>query len=433
MARKKNDEIKVHVASYGQGRNLCLRYRDPRTGKAVVKSAGTTNRKAAQKEAGKWEEELRTGKYKPASKVTWTEFRARYETEYVAVEMKLSSAARVSAVFDAVERILNPGLLSSVDADAVSKLKAALREERTTLQDGDTTTVTVTRRTEETIRGHLRVIKAALKWAHKRRILVDAPEIEITAPAGSKGRPITLEEFERLLSKIDSERPIEERAQWERLLWGLWWSGLRLEEALTLTWDNPHAPYVDLDGEDSTITIPGDCQKGGKDTVGPIVPEFYEFLSQTPQSDRRGRVFPLPFTRGDTVSKVICAIGKASGVKVGPSKCASAHDLRRSFGFRWAVRVMPVLLQQLMRHASIETTLKYYVGNDAREMGKAVWRAFRATARADGPQGRISTKEATNQATVGNSPDPAIDKNAEKTGVAYGARTRDLEIHNLTL
>jgi hypothetical protein len=67
--------------------------------------------------------------------------------------------------------------------------------------------------------------------------------------------------------------------------------------------------------------------------------------------------------------------------RVSPTKHASAHDLRRSFGFRWAVRVMPIVLQKLMRHASIDTTLKYYVGNDAREMGKAVWQAFRATAR----------------------------------------------------
>src|SRR5262245_50142369 len=78
---------------------------------------------------------------------------------------------------------------------------------------------------------------------------------------------------------------------------------------------------------------------------------------------------------------VVMEIGKAAGVKVSPTKCASAHDLRRSFGFRCAMRVMPVLLQKWMRHANIETTLKFYVGNDAREMGRAVWRAFRATAK----------------------------------------------------
>ena len=43
-----------------------------------------------------------------------------------------------------------------------------------------------------------------------------------------------------------------------------------------------------------------------------------------------------------------------SGVEV--VKYASAHDLRRSFGFRWADRVDTFKLQELMRHSNIETT-----------------------------------------------------------------------------
>lgn len=46
-------------------------------------------------------------------------------------------------------------------------------------------------------------------------------------------------------------------------------------------------------------------------------------------------------------------------------KYASAHDLCRAFGQQWSARVMPAVLQQLMRHVSIETTMKYYVGRDA--------------------------------------------------------------------
>ncbi len=47
-------------------------------------------------------------------------------------------------------------------------------------------------------------------------------------------------------------------------------------------------------------------------------------------------------------------------------KFASAHDLRRAFGERWAARVMPAVLKELMRQESIETTLRYYVGTDAK-------------------------------------------------------------------
>src|SRR5262245_6112582 len=238
MARKKLTEIKVHVTSYGAGRNLVMRYRHPKTGEVATQTTGTRNRKEALKLDGLWEEELRNGKFKPASKTTWEEFRIRYENECIAEEMKESTAANVSAKFDALERIINPGLLMEIDDAAIVKLRKELREERITRQVGDKTVEHVIKRTEETIRGHLRVIKAALLWAKKKGIFHEPPEIEIDGATGSKGRPITLEEFERLLSKIGTERPAEEKPAWERFLWGMWWSGLRLEEAMSLTWDD---------------------------------------------------------------------------------------------------------------------------------------------------------------------------------------------------
>jgi integrase len=76
-------------------------------------------------------------------------------------------------------------------------------------------------------------------------------------------------------------------------------------------------------------------------------------------------------------------IGKAAGVKVatdprtGKVKYASAHDLRRSFGERWSSRVMPQVLMVLMRHQSIETTLRYYVGRNANTTADAVWEGYK--------------------------------------------------------
>ncbi len=58
------------------------------------------------------------------------------------------------------------------------------------------------------------------------------------------------------------------------------------------------------------------------------------------------------------------------------NKFASAHDLRRSYGERWATRVMPQVLMELMRHESIETTLKFYVGRDAQRTARLVREAY---------------------------------------------------------
>ncbi len=67
--------------------------------------------------------------------------------------------------------------------------------------------------------------------------------------------------------------------------------------------------------------------------------------------------------------------------KTGRVKYASAHDLRRSFGQRWAARVMPTVLMELMRHESIETTLKYYVEQNAQETAKTLWEAHKKVTR----------------------------------------------------
>lgn len=48
-------------------------------------------------------------------------------------------------------------------------------------------------------------------------------------------------------------------------------------------------------------------------------------------------------------------------------------DLRRSFGYRYSRRVMPAVLRELMRHAKVETTIQYYVGNDAKRTAADLW------------------------------------------------------------
>ena len=105
-------------------------------------------------------------------------------------------------------------------------------------------------------------------------------------------------------------------------------------------------------------------------------------LETIPDDERVGNVFRLMFrrnrdtdTRRDIVTKQISAIGKAAGVRVSPSKHASAHDLRRSFGMRWADKVKPHILMQLMRHDDIKTTLEFYIQSDADDVAKAVWEA----------------------------------------------------------
>jgi integrase len=79
------------------------------------------------------------------------------------------------------------------------------------------------------------------------------------------------------------------------------------------------------------------------------------------------------------VSATIAEIGKKAGVKVTHKSTATAHDLRRSFGHRWADRVRPHVLQQIMRHSAISTTMSFYVQAEADETAVAVWAAQKST------------------------------------------------------
>ena len=375
LKKTMKNEIKVHVIDYGR-RNLYMRYVDPVTGMQSTRSTGVHKRKEAERIAHKWEADLQEGRYKAPSKVGWHEFRIRYEDE-VLPGLAEKTAGKVSAMFNAIERILNPQKLAAVTADRISYLQSQLREAG---------------RSESTIKGHMAHLQASLNWAHGIGLLNEVPRIDMPKRAKRskkmKGRPATTEEFERMLDKTPSVVGEKAAESWRHYLRGLWWSGLRLEESLELYWDRDDKLCVDLTGKYPMLHIPAELEKGHQDRLHPIAPEFAEFLLATPEADRIGRVFDpkakrvkgpslLPHRVGELVSD----IGKAANVKVntdprtGKVKFASAHDLRRSFGERWASRLMPQVLMELMRHESIETTLKYYVGRNAETTAAALYAA----------------------------------------------------------
>ena len=244
-----------------------------------------------------------------------------------------------------------------------------------------------------TVECYCRHLKAALSWAKEQGLIQTVPKFPRLKRAKSakvmKGRPITGEEFERMLAAVDTVAE-SQRASIRFLLRGLWLSGLRLGEALSLTWDQwADGIRIDMSGEFTILHIPSDGEKGGKDRTYPITPDFEELLLSVQEDERQGFVFRPMLYRGecrriDTMSKAIVKLGEAAGVKVDEKSklnrstrerttqpvYASAHDLRRAFGFRWARRVMPMVLKELMRHESVTTTEKFYVGVNAQETAK---------------------------------------------------------------
>jgi integrase len=395
------NEVRVTVVDYGR-KNLMLRYVDPITGKQKHKSAGTARKSEAVKAAGKWEAELREGRYAAPCRTAWPDFRDRYESEVLPRLAPRTSEPR-EAVMNHVERILSPRRVGDLTADRLSYFESELRRAR---KDGDDV---IPGLKDSTIAGHLAHLRSILSWAVEIGALRAVPKIQKpTRNVGGKamrGRPITAEEFDRMLAKVEaallslnvptkpSKREISEERRakrherrlklvaaradaWRHYLNGLWLSGLRLEESLKLSWDADAEIMVDLSSRYPRLRIYAEAEKGHRDRLLPMTPDFAEWLLTTPQEQRHGPVFTLGLAP-KTVSRIVSAIGEKAGVVVNKAegKFASAHDLRRAFGTRWASKVKPATLQLLMRHASIQTTLDYYVSMDADDVAGELWAA----------------------------------------------------------
>ena len=383
-----NDEIKVHVVRVNNRPYWYMRYTDPETGRRVAKSSEETDKAKAMKAAGKWEDDLQAGRYQRVSNPTWAEFRTKFEDDVLDGKSQ-HTFNTATCVLNRVQAIANPERLRHLTADRIGYFVKELRSEK---------------KSEQTIRSYLKNLFWALRWARDKGMLAKLPKVEMPGQDDGeddamKGRPITGEEFDRMIEAIPKafnpkgDKQVDRLADevgsaWKFYLEGLWWSGLRLEESLNLYWDREDRIHVDLTGKRPMLIIPKGMQKNKKATVHPMAPEFARLLESVPQSERTGPVFKLPglkhgrdCRKPEWVGTVVRRIGKAANVVVersanGRIKTVSAHDLRRSFGDRWSMRVMPRVLKELMRHSRIETTMRYYVGRNAEQTADELWSAL---------------------------------------------------------
>ena len=253
------NEVKVTVVDKGRSRkSLYLRYRCPVSGEEKARSAGTRVRRDAERLAAKWESELREGKYKPASKMTWKEFRQKYEDE-VLPGLAAGTEGNKTTTMNHVERLINPKQLSEMTTSRLSAFVGKLRAEGMI---------------ETTLKGMLAHLKPILQWGHKQGYLRIMPEMPSTKRAKGitkimRGRPITGEELDRMIEKVPTIRKFEPE-KWKRLLCGLNLSGLRLGEALALSWENGSSISVDTSGKYPALRMTAEGQKSHKDELLPL-------------------------------------------------------------------------------------------------------------------------------------------------------------------
>lgn len=346
---KKGENMRVTVRQRQDREHLQLAYTDPLTGRVKTKSSGTANWKEAERAAARWETELAAYR---GTDCEWQAFRDRFEDEYLPDVRRTTARAYISALSSFEKHVGQVRSVKSIDANVCSQFASKLRESGIAIP---------------TVAKILRHFRAALRWAESVGILDKAPRVAMPKLGNhrkAKGRPLTDAEFAKILAVVP-EGPYQNA--WRQFVRGLWLSGLRVSEAVALSWDDGPV-RVDLAGKYPTIQFDASGQKAGRSERVPLTPDFAAMLEAIPKRNRSGRVFELPLTNAHNVSREVAAFGVLAKVKVSDKKYATAHDLRRSFGTRWALEVHPLTLRAIMRHADLKTTLDYYVDLDAEKI-----------------------------------------------------------------
>jgi integrase len=355
--------ITVWVQSFKDRANLVLQWIDPDTGARKSKSAETGDPEQAEAKRADLEYELNHGLHKEASRMTWERFRELFEAEYLS-NLRPRTRLRYDDVFDLFEELARPTSLKAITERTVSAFAAALRQKPTHGRVG---------MMPSTIRVTLQFLRTALAWAVGQKLLPACPKFPGVKVPRKKPQPIPLESFERLLDKAPD-------ANMRTYLLTGWLAGLRLAEAATLEWEpTEEAPYLDL--ARSRIILPAGFVKAVEDQWVPLDPTLRQALEALPRHGRK--VFRFvgkdghPLTRNGVSERVI-RLAKKAGVKL------TMHTLRKGFGCRYAGKVPAQVLQRLMRHADVKTTMAYYANVD-QAVEEAVLGPQRNTSRNTGP------------------------------------------------
>lgn len=343
--------IRVRVQSDNSRRGLVLSWTEPLTGRRRRRFLETTSRREAERAAAKLEAQLIAEG--SVDSIGWESFRLRFSDEHLATK-SVATAKSFGCALTRFERdIGSPRSLRDITSSVLSRWASIMREQGLSTAS---------------VASNLRSLRSALSWAAKMGMIQSVPAVMMPESSKSRGRPLSIWEFARFLRAAAAEPAPGLAPRMVELLKGLWLSGLRISEAVALRCDRgPVRLRLDL----TPPVIEFSQQKNRKIESVPITPDFYR-LCKGICGPTTGVVFPLGMA-ASTIAKRISIYGREAGILVGPSKYASAHDLRRTFGQRWSLRVHPIVLKTIMRHASIETTLRYYVQADMDQIAASVW------------------------------------------------------------
>jgi integrase len=282
----------------------------------------------------------------------FSNFADEFQDSYAKANNKPSELASKKMILD---RHLKPAFghlrLDEVTTEAIEKYKAA----KLAGSEATADTKAVPPLKPKSINNHLTCLATVLAIAVEWGRLSRPPKIRKLKPADTPAPFLT---FEQAAALLRYGAPIAGQPWGVMILTGLR-AGLRISEMLALRW-------VDLDFSAKTINVRQNVwkgivgtPKGGKADAVPMCDELHAALRELQQ---RGELGPLvfcppngePWTRDDTTRPIRRAC-RAAGLKA-----VGWHVLRHTFASHLVMRGVHLkAVQQLMRHASIVSTMRY--------------------------------------------------------------------------
>jgi integrase len=297
-----------------------LKFYCPIQGKRIRKNCGTRDRRQARRVQRECRERLANGKYgesggaitaaqtkemsKPihshnvfGSSKSWQEAYYRYRERFKgrSIDDVMSRLSIAERIFELRRR--EQGLAAGItlqeclNDDGIEYLQERLLAGDESRFDS---------RSPVTVNSIVRTVMtfAGFCAGRKRKWIERLPEVErFGADGGMKGRPVTGEEFDRLLDVVPRVVGEAPASSWRFALRVLWESTFRIGDLMDFSWDDPQHIYPNWPsrtGQRPTLKIPP-TQKNGKEQEVPMLPGLAKLLEAVPEGQRTGWVAnPLP-------------------------------------------------------------------------------------------------------------------------------------------